>query len=168
VGTLSGRVWKFGDDVRLTYFLSGKYDAIGQKPEQTSKHVLEDADPAFVQNVRKGDLIVAGKRFGQGKHYHYPIHALAYLGIAGFIAESLDSMFQRACINDGMPAFALRDLPSVVATGDLIEVDLRRGTSKNATRDIIVNHPPVSTLLLAIVEAGGLQAYTLQQLRGSD
>ncbi len=43
-------------------------------PKELAKHIMEDADPNFVNKIEKGDIIVAGKNFGSGSsREHAPI-----------------------------------------------------------------------------------------------
>jgi len=43
-------------------------------PNELAKHVMEDADPDFVEKMSEGDIIVAGENFGCGSsREHAPI-----------------------------------------------------------------------------------------------
>lgn len=162
---LKGRVWKYsGDNISVNYFLSGKYDPIGNNPSESSKHVLEDVDSTFVQKVRKGDIIVGGKGFGVGKHHPNAIRALTYLGIAGFIAESFNPMFLEQCIDSGIPALAFKDIAPKLQTGDMLELNASTGEAKVTNRGIIIKTKPASEVILSILDAGGLEPYTLRRL----
>lgn len=161
---LRGRVWKFGDDVSVGSFLAPKYDTIGTKPEESSKHVLEESDPTFIQRVKKGDVIVAGKRFGSGKHHYFILAAMKYLGVAGYIAESFDPIFHHEAIDRGYAALPMKELSSKLNTGDEIELNPRTGEARILNRNITIKAEPVSEVLLSIVEAGGLEPYTLRRM----
>src|SRR3972149_6072456 len=103
---LKGKVWKFGDHMHTHYFLAGKYDPIVRAGRygELVQHILEDVDPGFVQKVRKGDLLVAGRGFGTGKHVRGLIGAFQALGIGGIIAESFSAEWERSTINAGLPS----------------------------------------------------------------
>lgn len=142
--TLKGKVWKYGDHVSIYHFFPAIYEMLGiaGQPEELAKHFLEEVDPHLVQQVEGGDVLVAGKGFGQGKHHYYYINAFQKLGFAGFIAESFHPQFQRECIDRGVPAIAYRDIPSKLESGDLLELDLRaeRGTVLN--RGVAIRRSP--------------------------
>ena len=61
---ISGRVWKYGDDVNTDVIFPGKYTYSIFDRKEMAEHALEDLDPAFIQNVQTGDIIVAGKTGG--------------------------------------------------------------------------------------------------------
>lgn len=163
---LKGRVWKFGDNVRSNYFLSGKYDPVGRlgKYSELVQHILEDVDPTFVQKVQRGDVLVAGKAFGTGKHLGGLIGAFKVLGIGGVIAEGFSAAWERDSINTGFPAVVYNEIRHNVETGDLLELDLSATEAKNLTRGITIKVTPTPEGIIAILEAGGLRSYTLHRL----
>lgn len=164
--TLKGKVWKYGDNASVYYFFPAKYEMLGiaEDPEELAKHFLEEVDPHLVQQVEGGDVLVAGKGFGQGKHHFFYIKAFQKLGFAGFVAESFHPQFQRECIDRGIPAIAYRDLPSKVEAGDLLELDLRTGKGNVVNRGVAISVGPTPQVFLSILAAGGLKPYTLQKL----
>lgn len=164
--TLKGKVWKYGDHVSVYYFFPAIYEMLGiaGQPEELAKHFLEEVDPHLIQRVEHGDLIVAGKGFGQGKHQYDYINAFQKLGFAGFIAESFHPQFQRECIDRGIPAIAYPDLPSKVESNDRLELDLRTGKGNVRNRGVAISVVPAPDVFLSILAAGGLKPYTLQRL----
>ena len=164
--TLSGRVWKFGDNLRSSYFFSGKYDALGRagKFAELAKHVLEDVDPTFVERVRPGDILVVGEAFGTGKHLEGPIGALQLLGIAAVLAKSFSAGWERDSINMGLPALAYPDVYEQVETGDVLELDCRATTARNMTRATHFAVTPTPDGIVEILQAGGISPYTAKRL----
>lgn len=163
---LKGRVWKFGNNVPSHYFLSGKYDALARalEFEEIVPHVLEDIDPTFVKRVRKGDLIVAGRAFGTGKHLEGLIGALQILGIEAVIAESFSAGWEKDSINAGLAALIYPQIPPNVEQGDLLELDLSATEAKNLTRGISIEVRATAQGIIDILEAGGLAQHTLHRL----
>lgn len=164
--TLKGKVWKFGDHVSVYYFFPAIYAMLGiaGQPEELAKHFLEEVDPLLIRRVEHGDVIVAGKGFGQGKHQYDYINAFQKLGFASFIAESFHPQFQRECIDQGIPAIAYPDLPSKVESNDSLELDLRTGKANVRNRGVVLSVGPTPEIFLSILAAGGLKPYTLQKL----
>lgn len=164
--TLRGNVWKYGDHVSIYYFFPAIYEMLGiaGRPEELAKHFLEEVDPHLVHQVQRGDVLVAGKGFGQGKHHYDYINAFQKLGFGGFIAESFHPQFQRECIDRGIPAIAYPDIPSQVKSGDLLELDLRTGKGNVLNRAVAISGTPAPQVFLSILAAGGLKPYTLQKL----
>ncbi|HHY93150.1 MAG TPA: 3-isopropylmalate dehydratase small subunit, partial [Firmicutes bacterium] len=60
---LSGRAWRYGDDVDTDRIIPARYLNTFQ-PEELARHCLEDLDPTFAGRVERGDILVAGKNFG--------------------------------------------------------------------------------------------------------
>lgn len=163
---LNGKVWKFGDNVSAQYFLSGKYDPLVRagKYAQLVEHVLEDVQPTFACEARKGDVIVAGKAFGTGKHVRGLIGALKLLGMGGVIAESFASEWEKGSINAGLPAIVSKEIPAYVQAGDALQVDLAGTVAKNLTRGTEIVFTPTAAGIVEILEAGGLEGFTLRRL----
>ena len=77
---IKGRVWKFGDSVET--------DAINpyyQYPtmEELKLHTLEAYRPEFPKEVKRGDILVAGRNFGCGSSR--PGLVLREVGIAAIV-----------------------------------------------------------------------------------
>ena len=163
---LRGRAWVFGDNLAATYFLSGKYDPMVRagKYRELVPHILEDVDPGFVQKVQPGDLLIAGKAFGTGKHLRGLIEAFKVLGIGGVIAESFAAEWEKVSINSGLPIVVSHAMRSQVSTGELLELDVGAAAAHNLTRGTLIAVNPAPAGMVAILEAGGLEGYTLRRL----
>ena len=77
---LKGKVHKFGDDVNTDEILPARYLNTSD-PMELAKHAMEDADPEFVNKVKPGDFIVAGKNFGCGSSREHAPVALKAVGV---------------------------------------------------------------------------------------
>lgn len=69
---VSGRVWKFGDNVDTDLIIPGHYLTI-HDPEELGKHCMEALDPEFASKVKPGDIVVAGHNFGCGSRESTPL-----------------------------------------------------------------------------------------------
>ena len=163
---LRGKVWKFGDNIPTHHFLSGKYDPVVRSGKYADlvQHVLEEHDPTFVSRVQKGDLLVCGRGFGTGKHVRGLIGALKLLGIGGLIAETFSAEWERATINAGLPSLVYREVASAVEPGDELELDVRATAAHNLTRGTTFKVTPTPEGIVAILEAGGLEQFTMNRL----
>ena len=65
INKVTGKVWKFGDNVDTDVIIPGKYLRTTDL-NIFAAHVLEGIDPQFSKKVQKGDVIVAGENFGCG------------------------------------------------------------------------------------------------------
>ena len=155
---LSGKAWKFGDDVNTDLIIPGKYLELTD-PQEMAKHAMEGADPTFVDRFNAGDLIVGGRNFGCGSSREHAPLALKYAGAGAVIAESYARIFFRNCINLGLPALTSPQAASAIQDGDEVRIDLETGEIENLTRPFRCSAPPLSAFLVQIIEAGGLTGY---------
>jgi 3-isopropylmalate dehydratase, small subunit len=163
---LKGTVWKFGDNVTSNYFLSGKYDGMVRAGEfdKLVPHVLEDVMPDFASRARPGDIIVAGRAFGTGKHLEGLVGAFKAMGLGGVVAQSFAAAWERDAINLGLPSVICPEVPPRVQTGDRLELDLAQGLARLPGQETALKVTPTPAGIISILQAGGLEAYTLQRL----
>jgi len=76
--------------------------------------------------------------------------------MACIIAESFGAIFFRNAINLGLPAIELRDASKRFNEGDMVEVDLEAGKVRNMATQKAYPFPPMASLVLDILKAGGL------------
>ena len=84
--------------------LPGKhtYNILSSDPVSIMPHLFEDFDPGFRKNVKKDDIIIAGDNFGCGSSREHPSVGLAYAGIKAIIVKSVNRIFYRSSINQGL------------------------------------------------------------------
>ncbi len=159
---LTGRVWKYGDDVNTDVIFPGKYTYSISDPDEMAQHALEDLDPGFVARVQPGDIIVAGKNWGCGSSREQAVICLKRAGVAAIVARSFARIHFRNCINHALPIVTC-DAVDSVESGEEIAIDFAAGTV--TTPRATYTFPPFSPEVLAILEAGGLIPYTQQALK---
>jgi len=152
--TLSGRIWKFGDNVNTDDITPSPYLAI-LDPNELAEHVMENLKPGFAGEVQKGDIIVAGKNFGCGSSREHAPVALKASGISLVVARTFARIFYRNSINLGLPLLESRELYDMVEEGDTIEANLGKGEITTTSGNIIKTNP-LPENVLGILEAGGL------------
>jgi 3-isopropylmalate dehydratase small subunit len=153
---ISGRVWKFGDDVDTDVIIPAKY-LRSVDPTVWPKHVLEGLDPSFSSKVKPGDIIVAGKNFGCGSSREQAAFAIKWAGVAAVVAESFARIFFRNAINNGLPLIECAGIHSSVEEGDILEIDIDKGEVH--TKDGVLKTAPLPPFLQEIVNSGGLVEY---------
>jgi methanogen homoaconitase small subunit len=150
IDRISGRVWKFGDNIDTDVIIPGKYLRTTDMSVFAS-HVMEGIDPQFSKKVQKGDIIVAGKNFGCGSSREQAPLALKHAGVACIVAESFARIFFRNAINVGLPIIETK---VDCEEGDIIEIDLGKGLVKNKDRSYQGTRLP--DFLREILVDGGL------------
>jgi len=154
---MKGTAWKFGDDISTDLIAPGRlFHLRGNLPE-FAKHVLEDADPSFASKVQAGDFVVAGKNFGLGSSREHAPQIIKIAGVSAVLAKSFARIFFRNAINIGLPLVECDT--SLIAQGDKLEVDIKRGFVKNLTSGKEIKITPMPDVMLKILNEGGLMAH---------
>lgn len=148
------RVWVYGDNVNTDVIFPGKYTYTLKTREEIASKALEDLDPTFAVNAQPGDVIVAGRNWGNGSSREQAVTALKFCGVRAIIAESFGGIYFRNCINQGVLPIVCAGLRSVVQAGDQVEIDLERAEVHAGGR--VFAFPRLSPSVQAIYDAGGL------------
>lgn len=156
------RVWKYSDGVNTDVLFPGKYTYTLREREEIAAHALEDLDPNFTQNAQPGDVIVAGKNFGNGSSREQAVTCLKYRGVAAVIAKSFARIYFRNGINQGLLLITCPEVVEAIEMGDSIEIDLPNSQIRHNGR--VYNFPPLSATALGMIEAGGLIAHVRGKL----
>jgi 3-isopropylmalate/(R)-2-methylmalate dehydratase small subunit len=162
---LQGKVWKFGDHIDTDLIIAARYLNTSE-PSELAQHVMEDADPEFVNNMNPGDLIVAGVNFGSGSSREHAPIALKAAGVAAVIAPTFARIFYRNAFNMGLPIFELAEA-SEIDEGDTVRIDMAQGEIVNLTQNKTYKFTPIPPFMQELVGAGGLIAYAQQQTGGA-
>lgn len=158
---MSGRVWKFGDDINTDILAPGAYIKLPIK--ELASHCLESVDPSFTSRVCEGDIVVAGNNFGMGSSREQAAQVLKELGITAIIAASFGGIFYRNAFNLGLPAIISKDVTRI-STDHQIELDLETGRIFNITTGQNLVGEIIPGNLLTLIEAGGLVPYLKNSL----
>lgn len=154
----SHRVWKYGDNINTDVIFPGKYTyTISHEPAALARHALEDLDPSFADKVRPGDVIVAGRNWGNGSSREQAVTCLLAAGVQAVIAESFARIYYRNAINSGLLVIECPHFVEAVSTGDEIEIDLASTQLLAAGRSFVF--PQLPQQVLEILDAGGIIPY---------
>lgn len=147
------------DNIDTDRIIPGKYTKT-LDTAALAAHVLEDLDPQFAQNVRPGDILVAGHNFGCGSSREQAPIALQAAGISVVIARSFARIFYRNAINIGLPAIEAEH--HNIQPGDSVTVDWEQGLVINHTRQETYAATRMPQQMREILQAGGLVNYLLK------
>ncbi len=163
----NGTAWVGGNDIAAFQIVPlRRWDMDCIKPEELSQWVMEEMEERFVDvpNAFKNEgysFIVAGTNFGGGgKSVEHPIMGVKAAGIKIVLAESFARYNYRNSINNGLLAFECDGIASAVKTGDVLTVDIDKGTVTNETTGAVLKIAPMSNYARSIIEAGGLIPFT--------
>ena len=154
---MSGRAWKFGDNISTDLIASGRYAYLRTNLPELTKHVLEDARDEFRGEVKPGDFVVGGTNFGMGSSREHAPTVIKMAGVSCIAAKSFARIFYRNCINIGLPAISVDT--DKIDDGDKLELDLFAGVLKDITKGIELKFPAMPKVMTDILAAGGLIPY---------
>lgn len=161
---LTGRVWKFGQDIDTDAIIPARY-LNSADPENLAAHCMEDADPEFPTKVKPGDIIVAGKNFGCGSSREHAPLALKAAGVACVIAPSFARIFYRNAINIGLPILEAPEAATAIKEGQEISVDLDSGQITVLDNSATYSAKPFPPFMQELISAGGLIPYTRKKVQ---
>jgi 3-isopropylmalate/(R)-2-methylmalate dehydratase small subunit len=160
---LTGQVHKFGDDINTDEIIPARYLNTSD-PQELAQHAMEDADPEFVNKMRPGDFIVAGKNFGCGSSREHAPIALKAAGLAGVIAGSFARIFFRNAFNMGLPIFESAAAAAALQNGQEISVDIDRGVITDLATGKQYISRPIPPFMQELLADGGLMAFVKKHL----
>ena len=152
------RVWKYGDNVNTDVIFPGKYTyTISHDPAALAKHAMEDLDPGFAESVVAGDVIVAGRNWGNGSSREQAVTCLVAAGVHAIIAASFARIYYRNAINNGLLVIPCPEIVEAVSTGDLLEIDMAAMELRWNGRTF--DFAPLPAQVMEILSAGGIIPY---------
>ncbi len=151
-----GRCWKFGDNIPTDRIV--RTDMIFKPWPEILKHVLETCNPEFPAKVKPGDIVVAGKHFGQSSGRAIAAKAMKQTKIGCIIAETFARTFYRNGFEIGMPVLECPGITAQVSDGDILRVEIESGKIVNETTGHELQAKPTPPFLLDMLKAGGLIA----------
>jgi 3-isopropylmalate/(R)-2-methylmalate dehydratase small subunit len=150
---LSGRVWKFGDDINTDLIQPTPYMYLPAREQ--ARHVFQANRPGWVDQMKPGDVIVAGKNFGMGSSRPAPL-VLRTLGLGCLVADSLNALFFRNCVSFGLLAFECPGVSDVFAEGDSADIDVDNLKIANARTCASLSLQPIPEQLILLMRSGGI------------
>lgn len=149
-----GKVWVFGDDINTDLVIPGY--ALFMPPEEQAQQCFSANRPGWVDQMQRGDVLVAGRNFGVGSARAIG-DVFVTLGISGVVAESFNGLGMRNCVNAGLPILPCSGIIQAFDEGDVAEVDWKNGDVRNLTKGTSVQGSPLPSVLRDIVDAGGVE-----------
>ena len=155
-------VQKLGDDISTDIIYPGRFMAT-VLPSETPQYAFADM-PEFNTQLKEGGIpagsvIVAGKNFGCGSSREQAASCLKGPDLV-IVARHFARIFLQNSINLGLPTVIC---PEIAADeGDELELQADKVLNKTSGKSYPI--VPLPQARQAIIDAGGLIAYTRQQL----
>jgi 3-isopropylmalate dehydratase small subunit len=155
-------IWKFENDISTDHIYPGRYMAT-VLPTETPQYAFADIPELnkFLNDREYKDakLIIAGENFGTGSSREQEVSTILGCNVI-VIAKSFARIFSQNSVNLGLQTVICPEIDAEV--GDDLEIIDEKviNNTKNKEYDII----PIPAARKAIVDAGGLIAYTRKRL----
>ncbi|HWR74271.1 MAG TPA: aconitase/3-isopropylmalate dehydratase large subunit family protein [Bacteroidales bacterium] len=153
-----GNVWNYADvdNLNTDQMFAGKhtYSVMSSDAAAILPLLFGDFDPSFASNARAGDIIIAGDNFGCGSSREHPSVGLAHLGIRAVLIKSVNRIFYRSSINQGLPLIVHREAVEAYKPGDKVDIDFDKGSLTVGSRKFTFE--PLPPELKQIIEKKGL------------
>lgn len=153
-----GKTWTYGDNIDTDVIIPARY-LNSFDPKELASHCMVDIDESFAKEVKAGDIMVGGWNFGCGSSREHAPIAIKASGVPVIIAASFARIFYRNAINVGLPVLEIGDAVNSIKAGDVVNVDLEKGTIVDQTTGDTFQARPLPGFVQDIAAAGGLINY---------
>ena len=154
-------VWNYADadNLNTDQMFAGNltYSVLSSEPEKIMPHLFKGFDESFSDRVGENDIIIAGENFGCGSSREHPAVGLSYAGVKAVVCKSVNRIFYRSSVNQGLPIILLPEAVDAYKQGDEVDVDLEKGIVKIANKEF--PFAPLPEKLMNIFKARGLVNY---------
>ena len=159
---INGNVWYVGDNID-TDQIAPSHILTSQDKQEMLNATLEFVLPNFAQDVKKGDVILAGENFGTGSSREEAVYVLKELGIKAIIAKSFARIFFRNCINLGLPAITITNnkenktvFNKVLQENKKATIHLKFSKGQFQIAKSTIQFTPFSEFIEKILQSGGI------------
>ncbi|MCK4921445.1 MAG: 3-isopropylmalate dehydratase large subunit [Bacteroidales bacterium] len=153
-----GKIWNYSDvdNLNTDQMFAGNltYNILSSEPEAIIPHLFAGFDPDFHKNAEKDDIIIAGDNFGCGSSREHPAVGLAHIGISTIIVKSVNRIFYRSAVNQGLLLIVSPAAVNAYAKSGSLQLNLQKG--KILIGEKRINIPTLPDKLNEILSAKGL------------
>jgi 3-isopropylmalate/(R)-2-methylmalate dehydratase small subunit len=160
---ITGKVWKYGDNINTDVIFPGRYTYTLMSEEEMGKHALEDMDTIFNKSDVRGNIIVGGWNWGCGSAREQAVKCLKARGVGALIAKGISRIYYRNSLNEGLPIIICPQAVDAINSGEEITINFE--TNAIITGGVQFSFPPYPEYVLGLVSCGGLIPYVREKLR---
>jgi homoaconitate hydratase family protein/3-isopropylmalate dehydratase small subunit len=157
----SNCTWNYADvdNLNTDQMFAGNltYNVKSSEAEKIMPYLFKGFDDSFAERVKEGDILVAGLNFGCGSSREHPSVGLAYAGIKAVICKSVNRIFYRSSVNQGLPIILLPEAVDAYQQGNTVNVDFENGIVEIEGKQF--HFAPLPEKLVGIFKAKGLVNY---------
>ncbi len=151
-------VWNYSDvdNLNTDLMFAGNltYNVLSSDADAIMPHLFKGFDDSFTDNVKADDIIIAGDNFGCGSSREHPAVGLAHAGVKAVIVKSVNRIFYRSCINQGLLLIVNPEVVDAYNAGDKVETNFVTGEIK--INQEVFKIAPLPEKLMDIINHKGL------------
>jgi 3-isopropylmalate/(R)-2-methylmalate dehydratase large subunit len=156
-----GNIWNYTDvdNLNTDLMFAGKhtYNIFSTDAAAILPLLFADFDPSFARNVAEGDMIIAGENFGCGSSREHPAVGLVHARIKAVIVKSVNRIFYRSSINQGLALIVHKEAVEAYCPGDTVSLDFDLGEISVGSEKF--RFEPLPGKLKKIIDYKGLVNY---------
>lgn len=130
--------------------------------EQMTHHLFEGLDPALRNRLGGDTVLVVGANFGCGSSREHAPQAMRASGIRFLVGAGFARIFQRNCVNLGLPAVVSQAAVAATTDDSDVALDLEAGLVVVDGKRFAIT--PVPPFMREIFAAGGLEPWLADRL----
>ncbi|MCF8302963.1 MAG: 3-isopropylmalate dehydratase large subunit, partial [Bacteroidales bacterium] len=154
-------VWNYADvnNLNTDQMFAGNltYNINSSEPDKIMPYLFKGFDDSFAEKVHEGDILIAGNNFGCGSSREHPAVGLSYAGVKAVIVKSVNRIFYRSSVNQGLPIIILPEAVDAYNQGDKVDVDFHNGKVFIGNKEF--HFAPLPQKLMDIFKSKGLVNY---------
>jgi len=149
----TAKTWTFGDNINTDLILPGRAQLFTEEEQMAC--VFEANRPGWLNEISVGDVIIGGQNFGMGSS-RPAARSLRNIGLGCLVAESINGLFFRNCVNWGFLALECPGISTAFTEGDVAEVSFENFTVTNQRTGETIQAGSIPEQLLNTMRAGGV------------
>ncbi|HNY04075.1 MAG TPA: aconitase family protein, partial [Bacteroidales bacterium] len=153
--------WNYADvdNLNTDQMFAGNltYNVQSSEPEKIMPYLFKGFDDSFTERVKPGDILMAGANFGCGSSREHPSVGLAFAGVKAVVCKSVNRIFYRSAVNQGLPILLVPEAVAAYTAGEKVEIDFEKGLVLIGTKQF--TFAPLPSKLMEIFKAKGLVNY---------
>ncbi|MFZ4401277.1 MAG: aconitase/3-isopropylmalate dehydratase large subunit family protein [Bacteroidales bacterium] len=154
-------IWNYADvdNLNTDQMFAGNltYQIASSEGDKIMPFLFKGFDDTFAERVHANDIIIAGANFGCGSSREHPAVGLAYVDVKAVICKSVNRIFYRSSVNQGLPIIVLPEVVDAYNQGDEVLLDFIKGEVNVGGR--IFKFAPLPAKLMDVFNAKGLVNY---------
>lgn len=124
-------VWDYSDIDHLNtdQMFAGNltYEVLSSDPEGIRPYLFKGFDDSFADGVAESDILIGGENFGCGSSKEHPVVGLAHAGVRALVVKSVNRIFYRSAINQGLLLIVSREIVDSYRENDAFTLDFQEG-----------------------------------------